>query len=299
MFQLNKKIIAIIFVILIILLFITFAGIYFFDKDQNSVVTEKEKTTTVEEEKKEVNIDEPQEVLDCDSILDLNEKNICFENIAIEKKDLKICEKINTDNYISNCGDKIKLEIALEKKDISLCSQTEEYYYLFVCIKDLINQENFAKHKCSELSENEKNICNDIFLEKEAIQEDDISVCSEISAENRKQECFIKFIKEKDSLDFCELLDGDVKNICMEILVNELAINNKDINICEKLSDPDLYYECASNTQLFIDPDKDNLENEDEEKYGTDPHNPDSDGDGYLDGDEVKNGYDPMGEGKL
>ena len=33
--------------------------------------------------------------------------------------------------------------------------------------------------------------------------------------------------------------------------------------------------------------------------YKTDPVNPDSDGDGYNDGAEVKNGYNPNGEGKL
>jgi hypothetical protein len=33
--------------------------------------------------------------------------------------------------------------------------------------------------------------------------------------------------------------------------------------------------------------------------YGTNPLNPDTDGDSYKDGDEVKNGYNPLGPGKL
>jgi hypothetical protein len=33
--------------------------------------------------------------------------------------------------------------------------------------------------------------------------------------------------------------------------------------------------------------------------WGTDPLNPDTDGDGYSDGDEVEGGYDPNGPGKL
>ncbi len=33
--------------------------------------------------------------------------------------------------------------------------------------------------------------------------------------------------------------------------------------------------------------------------FGTDPKNPDTDGDGYTDGDEVRNGYNPKGPGKL
>ena len=39
--------------------------------------------------------------------------------------------------------------------------------------------------------------------------------------------------------------------------------------------------------------DNDGLSNEMEEIYGTDKNNPDTDGDGFKDGEEVKNGYDP------
>lgn len=72
----------------------------------------------------------------------------------------------------------------------------------------------------------------------------------------------------------------------------------------------------------LIDSDNDGLTDEQEKKLGTDPHNPDTDGDGlfdgeevnvyhtdplnpdtdgdgYKDGVEVKNGFDPKGPGKL
>ena len=52
-------------------------------------------------------------------------------------------------------------------------------------------------------------------------------------------------------------------------------------------------------SDAFLDPDNDRLTNYEEYKYGTDPYNPDTDGDGYNDGEEIKNGYNPNGEGKL
>ena len=48
-----------------------------------------------------------------------------------------------------------------------------------------------------------------------------------------------------------------------------------------------------------IDHDSDGLDLSDEYIYGTDPTNPDTDGDGYNDGREVQNGYSPSGEGLL
>lgn len=47
------------------------------------------------------------------------------------------------------------------------------------------------------------------------------------------------------------------------------------------------------------DPDNDKLTNEKEDYYGTDPNDPDSDNDGYSDGEEVKSGHNPLGAGKL
>ncbi len=47
------------------------------------------------------------------------------------------------------------------------------------------------------------------------------------------------------------------------------------------------------------DDDGDGLNNRDEDKYDTDKNTPDTDGDGFTDGDEVKNGYNPAGDGNL
>ena len=55
------------------------------------------------------------------------------------------------------------------------------------------------------------------------------------------------------------------------------------------------------NTNVFkVDTDDDGLTDRDEVVvFKTDPNNPDSDGDSYLDGEEVRNGYDPKGPGRL
>lgn len=47
------------------------------------------------------------------------------------------------------------------------------------------------------------------------------------------------------------------------------------------------------------DSDNDGLSDKKERFYGTGKNNSDTDGDGYKDGAEVKNGYNPLGTGKL
>ena len=48
-----------------------------------------------------------------------------------------------------------------------------------------------------------------------------------------------------------------------------------------------------------LDPDGDGLTNIEEEEWGTDPANSDTDGDGYDDGHEIRNGFNPLGEGRI
>lgn len=48
------------------------------------------------------------------------------------------------------------------------------------------------------------------------------------------------------------------------------------------------------NKNIFGDSDQDGLSDEEEKSYGTNPNNPDSDGDSYSDGVEIKSGYDPL-----
>ncbi len=74
-----------------------------------------------------------------------------------------------------------------------------------------------------------------------------------------------------------------------------LAAANKaqDAEMCIAL-DPNRAATCRSEV-LINDPDRDGLDSSQEiVLYQTDPRNADTDGDGYLDGDEVKSGHDPL-----
>jgi hypothetical protein len=48
-----------------------------------------------------------------------------------------------------------------------------------------------------------------------------------------------------------------------------------------------------TNSSVFLDSDQDGLTDQQEKLIGTDPHNPDTDNDGYFDGEEAKSCYNP------
>jgi len=50
---------------------------------------------------------------------------------------------------------------------------------------------------------------------------------------------------------------------------------------------------------LMMDSDSDGLPDDIEKRIGTDPYLADTDGDGYSDAEEIRNGYNPAGEGKI
>ncbi len=93
--------------------------------------------------------------------------------------------------------------------------------------------------------------------------------------------------------------------------LKQIISDKASYNYCTNCGDgicrePESVYNCPEDCEEagfldkeLVDSDNDGLFDEQEAEYGTDSNNPDTDGDGYLDGDEIINGYNPKGEGKL
>jgi len=114
------------------------------------------------------------------------------------------------------------------------------------------------------------------------------------------------------------------KNITNNITSNTTVADEatQKLKIEQQNLSNDKMLDAALDKTRLLDTDLDGLSNEEEKKNGTDPNNPDTDGDGLLDGDEVnfyhsnptksdtdgdgykdgeevRNGYSPIGPGKL
>lgn len=106
-----------------------------------------------------------------------------------------------------------------------------------------------------------------------------------------------------DSGNYKTIINGNFKQLVKAIDYYEVTVpdNIKTIDTMEDLfmggQNSDMVID--ENLSYTLDTDEDQLYDYLEDFYGTDKNNPDSDGDGYLDGEEINNGYNPMGGGLL
>lgn len=104
-----------------------------------------------------------------------------------------------------------------------------------------------------------------------------------------------------DKKDDCaNLLDNEARIICEELFAYEYAYLNYDRNLCAQIKYEKLNQYClATIIDKTRDTDGDGLTDLDEiNRYKTHYLFSDTDGDGHSDGEEVKNGFNPKGEGK-
>ena len=151
--------------------------------------------------------------------------------------------------------------------------------------------------------ENNGDKCSDGVNLSLAVANNDWKYCANILSLSKRSQC-AKLFSPVDSSS-CEV--GSQK--CHDLEQSKNAVAAGDPELCEGIRDGSVYEDClydaeeASGTSSEPDPDADDdgdgLTTEQEQLYGSDPNNPDSDGDGYSDGDEVQAGYSPVGGGTL
>jgi len=127
---------------------------------------------------------------------------------------------------------------------------------------------------------------------KKAIKTQDPKLCLKINQERDRSKCLLYIAKEKNNLSLCPKIKiFHYRSECY--LYFAKRYNNR--YFCKKVEDKNLYTKCLKETtNEILDSDFDGLPDEKEVEIGTDPFNSDTDGDGYFDGTEVENNYNPL-----
>lgn len=221
-----------------------------------------------------VKIDAVKMESDCEEIIDERSKNECLSSLyyarALRNNDEFLCNNIILELNRDDC---IK-SIALKNLDTNLCN-------------DIIGEEI-------------RNNCVLNIIEKKAKDAGDSGFCSQLVSYSDKMSCFYRSVDINNEKS-CDNVSGENNILCLNALNFNQAMSTGDVSYCEKISNLQEKSSCVGEIGSLVvaDLDNDGLSDEEEAFYGTDPQNPDSDGDGYKDGEEVKNGYNPLGAGKL
>jgi hypothetical protein len=219
----------------------------------------------------------------------LAKQKICDERAAEQKeqcfKELELMQFLILDKS-ENCGrladeykDRCFENLALEKKDLKLC--------------DSISDNNI------------KNACKISLVKAQAVEQKNISLCDGITDKIEKINCQEEVISQQDKIEFCDenyIKQNKITQTCQSIIWAKKAYQEVNLGYCQKIplaDNKDICLQEVNNMLLHLDSDNDGLTDKEEtEVYRTNPKNPDTDGDGYKDGDEVRNGYNPLGPGK-
>lgn len=286
----------IIILILVVILAISFIILLFYFLRKNSV-----QNNILNQNKKEEVAQQNNEYINkiCSSITETKEKNTCFALEAEGSLDIDKCSLISDKENQVECKDKVRCNKAIQNKDFNLCNDISLNSIFQYCVLSVMSLLDYTKEQCPQLNEKQKNVCIDKFLSDNAKNENNILLCDEIILNNDKTECYRNIIYKQSDINFCKDLQDNWKKECVLTIVSKLFNEKNDISICKEAEKSELKDLCLYDINIITDIDQDYLSNEDEKKYGTDPNNPDTDGDGYSDGDEVKAGYNPKGEGKI
>ncbi|MFC1788009.1 hypothetical protein ACFLZY_02210 [Patescibacteria group bacterium] len=246
-----------------------------------------------------------------------NEMPVTFEQVKIQAEQrMALCQR-QVDQF--NCQTKATEELIDLTRDVKVCQLLDDLSLKENCIWNLALKDLHVVY-CSDLSASDLIAgCQDAVYSKLARAESDISYCQKIINEVRQQGCQ-RAVEGPVTAVNC-LDRGFDQTYCQDIGLIEQAKKLQDTEVCDQISNLDQKGECYErvgygdkdfdrlSTRLEDslgtddtkkDTDDDGLSDYDEyKKYKTDPLNPDTDGDGFTDGTEVKNGYNPSGEGKL
>jgi len=205
-----------------------------------------------------------QDINGCLSLADDDKRDKCIFEVAKRKLIKEHCHKIKDRKMKEMCF----IDVAIEKLDDSICD------YAF-------SDEPFERKECKD-----KVRCFDIIRNKK-----DISLCHEVRTLEYGPLCYgYMFAQGQD----CSKVETG-KEICQSMYILGDAKNKED---CNKIPLENYKKVCFAMIEAggkFIDSDGDGVYDGEELNYTTDPFNPDTDGDGLNDYEEIKNlGTNPI-----
>lgn len=291
--MMNRKI-QIIIIGIIVFLGLGLLGAYIWNRQvepEDIPPEEKEAITSIATSTEKIEKSDPEEVVEEEPEIIEPEKKYIPEDVAIDddfyqkaqtEKDQKYCEQIVEDFTRDNCFRALALGIP----DVSICFRIK--------------------------NEDKRAICKKEAAIREAATTKNPAQCVKFEDKFEQAECVGKLVEAGLTQDDCQkiplqfyprTLDNieeiEPRDLCVNTVGLKQSLANSDLELCKTLW---LRYQsvCLSkilNIPYDSDADNDGVGYGQEISFGTDPNNPDTDGDGYSDKAEIDGEYNPLGKG--
>lgn len=120
-----------------------------------------------------------------------SQKDQCFKNLAINKKDINICNRIEDENLKQFCSNFIYQYQAQIDGNVELCDNIQENSQKEICIESVFEYIGSIEMCDSEyiIDNNLVDKCESITLLKKAVLRNDSATCEQIPLEEYKEEC--------------------------------------------------------------------------------------------------------------
>lgn len=201
------------------------------------------------------------------------------------------------------CREALLEDIAKQTGSVEMCEMLQEQEDRDNCYWGVARTTQ-DREVCEPISISEDiERCEDDILEALAIASLDVLLCEEMHDTARAGRCQ-QVVAGPLTSQNCDERNPE---LCVDIALFEQAAVSLNASECEGIVDEGWQLSCYDMVEDELarepiddpDTDGDGLTDTEEVTYGTDPENSDTDGDTYLDGDEVAAGYDPNGPGRL
>jgi hypothetical protein len=152
-------------------------------------------------------------------------------------------------------------------------------------------------------SQEARDACLKSVVMSAAREKGEIQGCALLSQEKDKKACVDSVLKYENSREVCgRIASQALSDYCLDKSIFFQAQKENSVSLCREINDLGERIWCLAFVEgvgTYSDNDEDGLLFHEEVYYNTDYNNPDSDGDGFIDGDEVLESYNPAGTGVL
>lgn len=150
------------------------------------------------------------DALICSEMIGTKNKDICMQNIAIQKRDKLSCVNIKDDEVKKECNNRVSLEIALGNIDMNECSEIKQDDLLSSCVVSVLNVMEW-KLPADKQSDN-----------RNCVTENGVTFCQEN-----------KDLQDITS-EFCAQYESRIADICREqIIFHNIKTKDDCLNLSE------------------------------------------------------------------